>query len=534
MKQGKAGHVMTWLMVAFMTPPIVWLLAGVFVEIWTLEQMVGRIFLSPYIWTYVGLFVGFLAGLAWRQLSRIAAWRRDPSAENLRRAQKSVAFLPVFALVWLALYCVLGPNVALLGQTLAEPFLDGWAYLFAELLAIPLILLFSIPSYTVMVTTLEHFSRGLPLPERHRFLTLRAKLTVSFIFNIIGATLSMGVAALSIVHAGEEHIEHLFTKLMISIIILGVIATVNLLLMTRQIIGPVGTLSQMFNTLFSEFRSGKADLTQRTELPARDELGYLAADFNSFLESLALLVRDIQDNVRRAADSHHAVTATSGQNREALSGLRARSERLSGDFSALQGKIDQAQASARLIEGFLEQTRRLVDEQAGEMGRSSTHMDGLSETLTALSHEADAGAREGQAMSAQARRGEKDLTELHDQILRVGKSAEVIQNLGDQTNLLAMNASIEAAHAGSAGRGFAVVAAEIRKLAEGSQRSSVEISTNLNQVVDTVGGALASSEKTRPSAAARQLRRPGSRSGCRSQRGRSRQPPRSGRDPPGR
>ena len=503
MKQVKAGHVMTWLMVAFMTPPVVWLLAGVYVEIWTLEQMFSRIFLSPFIWTYVALFVGFLGWLAWRQLGHITTWRKQPTPENLLRAQKSVAFLPVFSIIWMAVYCVLGPNVALLGQTLENPFLDSWGYLFAELLAIPLILLFSIPSYTVMVTTLERFSLGLPLSDKHRFLSLRAKLTVNFIFNIIGATLTMGIAALSIVHAGEEHIDHLFAKLMSSMLVLGLIATVNLLLMTRQIIGPVGKLSHMFNVLFSEFRSGKADLTKRTDLPARDELGYLAADFNSFLESLALLVRDIQQNVRRAADSHRLVTATSEQNRSSLAGLRSRSENLSGDFSALQGKIDQAQSSSRLIESFLEQTRSLVDEQAGEMVRSSGNMDTLAQTLTALSQSADAGARQGQAMSAQARTGEKDLAELHDLIQRVGKSAEiiqeavkVIQNLGDQTNLLAMNASIEAAHAGTAGRGFAVVASEIRKLAEGSKRSSVEISTNLTQVVDTVGGALASSEKT--------------------------------------
>lgn len=503
MKSVKSATVLWWLVAAFMTPPVVWLVGGIFVELWTFDQMLGKIMLTPYIWSYVAIVVGVLILVARHHLGRVEAYRRSPSFETMTAAQRSTAFLPIFVIVWMSVYCVLGPNVALLGQTLDHPFLDGWGYLIAELLGIPLILLFSVPFVILTLISLERLTEGIPLSDRHRFLTLRGKLTLSFVFNIVGATLSMAVAALSILHSQEVHVDHLFFKLLVAMGVVGTVAIVNLALMTQQIIGPVRDLSGTFKTLFAAFQSGKADLTQRAETPSRDELGYLAADFNTFLTSLARLVGDIQGNVTRASESHRKLTTASETNRSELGRLKQRSGHLAQDFSDLQGKLDQALTSGHRIEGFLDRTLSLVDEQASQVGHSAAELEGLAETLSHLAHDAERGAREGEAMRDLARTGERDLAHLHDLIQKVGNSAQVIleavrviQDLGDQTNLLAMNASIEAAHAGSAGRGFSVVASEIRKLAEGSRHSAVDITANLSEVTKLLEGAQVSADRT--------------------------------------
>lgn len=503
MDKPKAFPVLGWLLAAFMTPPMVWLGGGIFVELWTFDQMWAQIVLTPYIWSYVALFVGFLFFLARRQLEKVVAWRSHPTGDNLESAQKSIAFLPVFSVVWMTIYCVAGPNVALLGQTLGSPFLDGWGYLIAELLAIPLILLFSIPFFILMTISLERFSADVPLSSRHRFLTLRAKLTLSFVFNLVGATLSIAVASMSILHAQEAHMEHLMAKLAVAMLIVGLVAVLNLALMAQQVIGPVKNLSALFHVLFSDFREGRADLTRQARTPSRDELGYLAGDFNAFLGSLAELVADIQSSVYRAGESHQKRNQTSQTSRRELEVLRERSSRLAQDFENLSGKLNLAQGAGNTISGFLERAETLVNEQSGQVATSAQHIEGLSATLTGLSQAAEEGGNQGEVMRDLATKGERDLTQLHSLIGKVGASAEVIleavkviHNLGDQTNLLAMNASIEAAHAGQAGRGFSVVAAEIRKLAEGSRKSAVDITANIGQVTALLTEAQSSADRT--------------------------------------
>jgi methyl-accepting chemotaxis protein len=502
----KEWSVLLWLIAAFMTPPVVWLAGGVFISLWSLDQVLKRIIQTPFIWAYVATVVGVLLFVAHTNLARVARWKADPASEDLALAQRSSSFIPIFAIVWMSIYCVVGPNVALLGQTLDHPFLDPFGYLIAELLGIPLILLFSIPFFIIMIVRLEEFCLGLPLSNRHRFLSLGGKLVMSFIFNIIGATLSMAVAALGILHSGETRIGAMFERLMLALLIVAAIAAYNIILMMRQIVGPVRSLSAALETMFSDFRTGKADLTRRTVQSSRDELGYLAANFNVFLESLAKLVSDIKTNVHRAAESHKKLTATSETNRRELEALDGRSTLLVRDFTDLRGKLDQARTSGRRIGGFLEKTGILVDEQATQVGKSATDIEALAAMLVALSRDADDGVKEGGAMKAQARTGEQDLTQLHEFIQEMDASTkvildavQVIQKIGAQTNLLAMNASIEAAHAGAAGKGFAVVAAEIRSLADGSTRSAVEITKNVREVTGILEKALGSADRTNSS-----------------------------------
>ncbi|MEI8093761.1 MAG: methyl-accepting chemotaxis protein [Spirochaetales bacterium] len=502
-KPATALQVLTWLTLAFLGPPALWMVGGLLVGVWNFEQLLTKIILTPYIWAYCAVFIGAILFLAQRRLARLEDYRKAPSPEKLEAAQKGVAFLPVFSIVAMAIYCVAGPNVALLGQTLDHPFLDGWGYLIAELLGIPLILLFSIPFLILMMMRLEEFASDIPLSLKHRFLSLTGKLTISFVFNLVGAALTMGLVALATVHKGEVHIDDLFVRLLWTTAVVAIVASLNLMLMARQVTAPVRNLSGTLKALFADFRAGKADLTRIAQSPARDELGYLASDFNVFLGSLAQLVSEIKANVKRNSDSHANLRQAGETNHEQLAALRERSRKLSTEFGTLQGKLVLASESGRSIAVFLDQTVAQVNAQAEKVGTSGATVQELAATLRTLAQEAQTGANDGTAMRSLAATGEGDLDHLLDVIRKVGASTEVIQeavqviqNLGDQTNLLAMNASIEAAHAGSAGRGFSVVATEIRKLAEGSRTSAVKITANIQEVTTLLVDARVSADRT--------------------------------------
>jgi methyl-accepting chemotaxis protein len=500
-RDGGSGAVLVWLVTGFLAPPLIWLAFGIYLDIWTPDEML-RIVLDFWIWGYVALFVGALVFVGRRHLGRIARALEGRDAGATLAAQRSVRFLPLFAVAWMCVYCVIGPQVALLGQTLRNPFLDAWEYWLAELLAIPLILLFSVVFHINMTMSLERYSRRLPLHRDIRFLSLRGKMILSFIFNIIGAVLTIAVAALSLAHAGKLELDRIAGRLLVTGLIVGAVAFANLILMIRQVVGPVEKLSLILSRLFSDFSSGAADLGRRAEIDSRDEIGYLANYFNDFMSSLASLVRGIQVNVAETRESHLRLIEASSSMRAEIGRLGEESAFLSSRFADLRGKLESAGRSAGEVSAYIGQTSLEVELQSGKIVDGSKSIGEVAASLAGISAMADEGQRDAARLADLAKRGGEDLGVLNGMIARVEGSVAVIQkalavieDIGNQTNLLAMNASIEAAHAGQAGRGFAVVASEIRKLAENSRKNAVEISTNLKEVLSTVAGARVSAGK---------------------------------------
>ncbi|HUX37545.1 MAG TPA: HAMP domain-containing methyl-accepting chemotaxis protein [Rectinemataceae bacterium] len=488
------GAVLRWLLASFIAPPLIWFAFGLFLELWSLAEML-RILLSPWIWGYMSVFIGCLVFVARRQLGRIAegiATGRDEGA----RASKAIRFLPLFTVVWMGIYCTVGPQIALLGQSLHDPFLDFWGYWLAEFLAIPLILLFTVPFFITMTRRLEGYAKPVALDPRQRFLSLRAKMVLSFVYNIIGSVLTLAVAAIALVAAGHGSPETMAFKLLATGLIVTLVSIGNLLLMIRQIVGPVAGLSAILSELFEAFAEGTANLGMRAEMDSRDEIGYLAGYFNSFLLRLASLVRSIQATVIRSLEDHEKLLAASTAMRGGMNELTEGSLFLKERFGELAGRVAEAGRSSAMMRERVETAASKIEGQGRDIGEGSRRMASMSTTIGSVSTTASEGGSEAAALATLAKKGGEDLAVLKKGIEGIEKAVSaikaavaVIQELGERTNLLAMNASIEAAHAGASGRGFAVVASEIRKLAENSQKSVAEISASIGTMLSSVEAA---------------------------------------------
>lgn len=237
-----------------------------------------------------------------------------------------------------------------------------------------------------------------------------------------------------------------------------IICTFLTLLILNYLYRPILALKTTIHSL----SSGDGDLTQRLAVNSNDDLGQIAKGVNTFIESLQSMMLDIESSTIMLQSDVKALTNQTQNNEQILSQHVVETEQI-------VTAIEEMNSTAESVAHNAAETAQYTSEATTMSGESLEVVNNAQSSVSSLVGEVDETANSIQAMSEETK--------------SINSILSVIGGIAEQTNLLALNAAIEAARAGEQGRGFAVVADEVRALASRTQISTGEIEKALDSLI---------------------------------------------------
>ncbi len=256
-------------------------------------------------------------------------------------------------------------------------------------------------------------------------------------------------------------------------LMLGIVLTivaVTYLMLRSIVLKPLAHVA----AITKDIAQGEGDLTKRVPVAGNDEISQLGVYFNLFIEKLQKMIGKVAHVTDKVASASVELSATAEEISKGTDTLTSRASQTAAAVEEMNATVSQVAQNSGKAATLAQETVKTAKE-GGTV---------VSDTISGMRHLSEAVSNSATIIA--------ELGKSSDQI---GEIVRVIEDIADQTNLLALNAAIEAARAGEQGRGFAVVADEVRKLAERTTKATKEIGDMIRQIQQDTRGAVESMQQ---------------------------------------
>ncbi|EHK9017865.1 methyl-accepting chemotaxis protein [Vibrio vulnificus] len=258
----------------------------------------------------------------------------------------------------------------------------------------------------------------------------------------------------------QSNTDQLNWMITLALLVCAAVIIVSSVILLQVSFKPLSRL----NLVVADLSQGNGDLTQRLAIESKDEIGQISHSINLFIEKLQQMFIEVADSSK---EIDHAVVNLSEQSRSNLRTLNQHTQETEQAITAIEEMSASANSIAQSADNaahLTETTTRYADESKQTVTGAVESVNGLVTQVVAMSG---------------------TITRMSDDTKQISTVLQVIGDIAEQTNLLALNAAIEAARAGEQGRGFAVVADEVRALAARTQQSTAQINEMLAKLKST-------------------------------------------------